>query len=65
VSEINVIFRSPPLMYFGARNGGTHWRATVQPVTTSQAVRNAITLRIQPDESIILSFDAKLPGRPD
>ena len=26
------------------------------------SVRNAITLRIQPDESIILSFDAKRPG---
>lgn len=57
VSEINVIFRSPPLMYFGGRNGGG--RPDRQ---NRQAVRNAITLRIQPDESIILSFDAKQPG---
>ena len=50
VSEINVMFRRPPLMYFGNRNG------------RRQHARNSITLRIQPDESIILSFDAKLPG---
>jgi glucose-6-phosphate 1-dehydrogenase len=50
VSEINVMFRRPPLMYFGSRNG------------RRQHARNSITLRIQPDESIILSFDAKLPG---
>jgi glucose-6-phosphate 1-dehydrogenase len=54
VSEINVMFRRPPLMYFGNRNGrGRNGRPHA---------RNAITLRIQPDESIILSFDAKLPG---
>ena len=57
VSEINVIFRSPPLMYFGARNGNGRLDRH-----NRQAVRNAITLRIQPDESIILSFDAKQPG---
>ena len=50
VSEINVMFRRPPLMYFGNRNG------------RRQHPRNSVTLRIQPDESIILSFDAKLPG---
>ena len=65
VSEINVIFRKPPLMYFGMRNGdrrqnggnGQNGSREGQP-----SVRNAITLRIQPDESIILSFDAKRPG---
>lgn len=55
VSEINVIFRRPPLMYFGTRNGNGRQQ-------NNQATRNAITLRIQPDESIILSFDAKQPG---
>lgn len=50
VSEINVMFRRPPLMYFGNSKG------------RRQQSRNVITLRIQPDESIILSFDAKLPG---
>jgi glucose-6-phosphate 1-dehydrogenase len=50
VSEINVMFRRPPLMYFGNRNG------------RRQLARNSITLRIQPEEGIILSFDAKLPG---
>jgi glucose-6-phosphate 1-dehydrogenase len=58
VSEINVIFRSPPLMYFGTRNGSTRNGGDQR----SQSVRNAITLRIQPDESIILNFDAKQPG---
>ena len=50
VSEINVMFHRPPLMYFDSRQ------------SQSQKVRNVITLRIQPDESIILSFDAKRPG---
>ena len=44
------MFRRPPLMYFGNRNG------------RRQHAVNSVTLRIQPDESIILSFDAKLPG---
>ncbi|MBW7883160.1 MAG: glucose-6-phosphate dehydrogenase [Caldilineaceae bacterium] len=50
VTEINVMFRRPPLMYFDSRE------------TRRQQVRNVVTLRIQPDESIILSFDAKRPG---
>lgn len=50
VTEINVMFRRPPLMYFGSRQG------------RRQQARNVITLRIQPDESIILRFDAKRPG---
>ena len=50
VTEINVMFHRPPLMYFDSRQ------------SQSQKVRNVITLRIQPDESIILSFDAKRPG---
>jgi glucose-6-phosphate 1-dehydrogenase len=54
VSEINVMFRRPPLMYFGSRSGRSR--------NGRPHARNSITLRIQPDESIILSFDAKLPG---
>ncbi len=50
VTEVNVMFRRPPLMYFDSRE------------TRGQKVRNSITLRIQPDESIILGFDAKRPG---
>ncbi len=50
VTEINIMFRRPPLMFFDQRQ---HRR---------QKSRNSITLRIQPDESIILNFDAKRPG---
>jgi glucose-6-phosphate 1-dehydrogenase len=50
VTEINVMFRRPPLMYFD------------QGRARRQKVRNVVTMRIQPDESIILSFDAKRPG---
>jgi glucose-6-phosphate 1-dehydrogenase len=50
VTEINVMFRRPPLMYFD------------QGRARRQMVRNVVTMRIQPDESIILSFDAKRPG---
>ncbi|GIV71266.1 glucose-6-phosphate dehydrogenase [Caldilinea sp.] len=50
VTDINIMFRRPPLMYFNSRE------------TRSQRVHNSLTLRIQPDESIILRFDAKRPG---
>jgi len=50
VTEVNIMFRRPPLMYFNSRE------------TRSQRVHNSLTLRIQPDESIILGFDAKRPG---
>uniref|UniRef100_A0A7C1JA77 Glucose-6-phosphate 1-dehydrogenase n=1 Tax=Caldilinea aerophila TaxID=133453 RepID=A0A7C1JA77_9CHLR len=50
VTEINIMFRRPPLMYFNSRE------------TRSQRIHNSLTLRIQPDESIILRFDAKRPG---
>jgi glucose-6-phosphate 1-dehydrogenase len=50
VTEINVMFRRPPLMYFD------------QGRARRQKVRNVVTMRIQPDESIILSIDAKRPG---
>ncbi len=50
VTEVNIMFRRPPLMFFNSH------------ATRSPRVRNSLTLRIQPDESIILSFDAKRPG---
>lgn len=50
VTEIQIVFRKPPLMLFETL-GGDH----VPP-------SNVLTLRIQPDEGILLSFDAKRPG---
>lgn len=50
VTEINIMFRRPPLMYFNSREA------------RGPRVHNSLTLRIQPDESIILGFDAKRPG---
>ncbi len=50
VSEINVVFRRPPQMFFANAEGDFHLH------------RNVMTLRIQPEESIRLSFDAKRPG---
>ncbi len=50
VTEVNIMFRRPPLMFFNSH------------ATRSPRVRNSLTLRIQPDESIILGFDAKRPG---
>ena len=50
LTEVNIIFRRPPLMLFDTLAG-----ANVPP-------SNMLTLRIQPDEGIRLSFDAKRPG---
>lgn len=50
LTEIKIIFRRPPLMLFETLNGDR-----VPP-------SNILTLRIQPDEGIRLSFDAKRPG---
>ncbi|HXF60455.1 MAG TPA: glucose-6-phosphate dehydrogenase [Caldilineaceae bacterium] len=50
VTEVNIVFRKPPLMLFETMNGDK-----VPP-------SNVLTLRIQPDEGIRLSFDAKRPG---
>jgi glucose-6-phosphate 1-dehydrogenase len=50
VTEVNIMFRRPPLMYFNSREA------------RPPRVHNSLTLRIQPDESIILNFDAKRPG---
>jgi glucose-6-phosphate 1-dehydrogenase len=50
LTEINVVFRRPPLMFFEDLDNATH------------IPQNVITLRIQPDEGIRLSFDAKRPG---
>lgn len=50
LTEVNVIFRRPPLMFFEDLHD------------VRQIRHNAITLRIQPDEGIHLKFDAKRPG---
>ncbi|MBX3015456.1 MAG: glucose-6-phosphate dehydrogenase [Caldilineaceae bacterium] len=50
LSEINIIFRKPPLLLFEKLYDQFHLPS------------NVLTLRIQPDESIVLSFDAKRPG---
>ncbi|MCC6456454.1 MAG: glucose-6-phosphate dehydrogenase [Caldilineaceae bacterium] len=50
LTEINIVFRRPPLMLFETVDGDK-----VPP-------SNILTLRIQPDEGIRLSFDAKRPG---
>lgn len=50
VTEIQIVFKKPPLMLFETLDG-----ERVPP-------SNVLTLRIQPDEGIRLSFDAKRPG---
>ena len=49
-TEINIVFRKPPLLLFETLNS--------EEIPPS----NVLTLRIQPDEEIRLSFDAKRPG---
>lgn len=50
VSEINIVFRKPPLLLFEKVYDQVHLPS------------NVLTLRIQPNESISLNFDAKKPG---
>ncbi|MCB9160003.1 MAG: glucose-6-phosphate dehydrogenase [Caldilineaceae bacterium] len=50
VTEVNIVFQRPPLMFFSDVDGDQYLH------------RNVLTLRIQPDEGIHLSFDAKKPG---
>ncbi|HRW05815.1 MAG TPA: glucose-6-phosphate dehydrogenase [Caldilineaceae bacterium] len=50
VSEINIVFRKPPLLLFEKLYDQVHLPS------------NVLTLRIQPNESISLNFDAKKPG---
>lgn len=50
LTEINIVFRKPPLLLFENLYDQFHLPS------------NILTLRIQPDESICLSFDAKRPG---
>jgi glucose-6-phosphate 1-dehydrogenase len=50
VSEINIIFQKPPTLLFES------------VIKDASAPSNVLTLRIQPDEGIRLSFDAKRPG---
>jgi glucose-6-phosphate 1-dehydrogenase len=49
LTEINIVFRRPPLMLF-------------ETISDKVPPSNVLTLRIQPDEGIRLSFDAKRPG---
>ena len=50
LTEVNIVFRRPPQMFFSDLDGDCY------------LPRNALTMRIQPDEGIHLSFDAKKPG---
>lgn len=50
LTEVNIVFRKPPLMLFEEMGENMH------------VPSNVLTMRIQPDESIFLSFDAKRPG---
>lgn len=50
LTEVNIVFRKPPLMLVEDGNS---------PVQTPN---NVLSLRIQPDEGIALTFDAKKPG---
>lgn len=49
-SEIAVVFRRPPSVLFQARCGAA-------------LARNVLTLRLQPDEGILLRFNTKKPGQ--
>lgn len=50
VTEVNIVFRKPPLLLFEKLYDQVHLPS------------NVLTLRIQPNESISLNFDAKKPG---
>jgi glucose-6-phosphate 1-dehydrogenase len=50
MTEIVIVFRRPPLTFFSDLDD------------QYELPRNALTIRIQPDEGISLSFDAKRPG---
>jgi glucose-6-phosphate 1-dehydrogenase len=59
VTEIAIQFRSPPMAMFDpALQGSAPGVADPQILTP----RNQLILRVQPDEGISLSFDAKVPG---
>ncbi len=50
LTEVHIVFRKPPLMLFEQMGDSLH------------VPSNVLSLRIQPDESIYLTFDAKRPG---
>lgn len=50
LTQVSIVFRKPPLLLF----------EQIEPAVTMPS--NVLTLRIQPDESISLTFDAKRPG---
>ena len=51
-TEINIIFRRPPSVLFAASED-------------DRLRRNALRIRIQPNEGISLNFNAKVPGKPE
>lgn len=69
VTEIAIQFRQPPHLLFRGRsgraderaggrgNGATGGRGSIRPEP------NVLALRIQPDEGMVLRFDAKVPGQ--
>jgi glucose-6-phosphate 1-dehydrogenase len=64
VTEINVQFRTPPLHLFNRPDGveDEELRAAIRAGTLCQLRPNVLTLRIQPEEQISLSFGVKQPG---
>lgn len=52
LTEVNIVFRKPPQMLF----------AELDHDDFESTPSNVLTLRIQPDESIFLTFGAKKPG---
>ena len=52
LTEVNIVFRKPPQMLF----------AELEHEDFNTTPSNVLTLRIQPDESIYLTFGAKKPG---
>ncbi len=50
LTEVNIVFRKPPVLLFEEMEPAMHLPS------------NVLSLRMQPDETITLSFDAKQPG---
>lgn len=64
VTEVNVQFRTPPLHLFNRPDGvdDQEVRAAISAGMLCQLRPNVLTLRIQPEEQISLSFGVKQPG---
>ena len=55
VTEIALVFRKPPQLFFDDRGNRASGAGAAKP--------NVLALRIQPDEGISLSFGSKMPGQ--